>query len=128
MEPAGISMTAPTLPAYRTPDGSVAVCDHCRRWDWHGRCEGNCTPERSNGRMPKQGDPCLCPLGSGNGHRVAHCHCRESQYDHGGYTLVEVGDFTPAVEALLKLAERDERWHVWAGRDYTRRPRGQQAA
>jgi hypothetical protein len=32
------------------------------------------------------------------------------------------------VECGAAADERDERWHVWAGRGYTRRPRGQQAA
>jgi hypothetical protein len=34
-------------------------------------------------------------------------------------TIVECGQAADA---------RDERWHVWGGRDYTRRPRDEQAA
>src|SRR5688500_9588157 len=35
----------------------------------------------------------------------------------------------PILEACRQAADaNDERWHVWGGRDYTRRPRGQQAA
>jgi hypothetical protein len=37
----------PTLPAYRTSDGSVAVwCAHCQRWHWHGGCTNKCTQAR----------------------------------------------------------------------------------
>ena len=32
------------------------------------------------------------------------------------------------VECRAAADARDERWHVWGGKDYTRRPRGQQAA
>jgi hypothetical protein len=34
----------------------------------------------------------------------------------------------PVIVECAAADERDERWHVWAGRDYTRRPRSQQAA
>jgi Transcription factor WhiB len=32
------------------------------------------------------------------------------------------------VECGQAADARDERWHVWGGRDYTRKPRAQQAA
>ena len=35
----------------------------------------------------------------------------------------------PVIQPCGEAAQaNDERWHVWGGRDYTRRPRGQQAA
>jgi hypothetical protein len=34
--------------------------------------------------------PCTCPPGSGDGHRVAHCHDRNSPYDDTGYIAVEM--------------------------------------
>ena len=40
-------------------------------------------------QVPARGVPCTCPVGTGNGHRVAHCHCRCSPYDNTGYDLEE---------------------------------------
>ena len=88
---AGVEMTAPTLPAYRTPDGSLKVrCDYCRRWHQHGGCNGDCTPRRRSGRPIFQGEPCHCPPGTGNGHRAAHCWEETSPYRDSGYYLKEV--------------------------------------
>ncbi len=72
----------PTLPAYRTADGSQlrVWCDYCparsnsrRRgcWHYHG-----CGPE----------------FGSGDGHRVAHCWVADSPYRQTGYILREVAE------------------------------------
>ncbi len=41
--------------------------------------------KRTRGRLP-----CTCPLGSGDGHRVAHCSDPRSPYYASGYVLREV--------------------------------------
>lgn len=91
----------PTLPAYRTADGTItAWCNHCRRWHQHGGCRGDCTPERRRGRFIR-GSACNCPPGTGTGHRLAHCHCRCSPYRDTGYYLQETGElFTPAIAQM----------------------------
>lgn len=91
-------MNPPTLDAYRTPDGQLAVwCDHDARWHYHGGCATKSPCPRPKGRIPLAGTPCRCPAGTGNGHRIAHCHDAGSPYDREGYVLREVGPFTPAV-------------------------------
>jgi hypothetical protein len=69
----------PTLPACRTSDGALAVwCDHCRRWHLYGGCDNTCTESRrawgAKDHPVLQGEPCHCPPGVGDGHRVAHSH------------------------------------------------------
>jgi hypothetical protein len=97
-----------TLPAYRIPDGALAVwCDHCRCWHWHGGCVNTCTERRrawsAKGHPVFQGEPCHCPPGVGDGHRVTHCHDPSSPYDNQGCSLQEVGDFNLALESSHPL-------------------------
>jgi hypothetical protein len=85
------------LDAYRHPDGvHLAVwCPHERRWHQHGICrrvEGCANRDRSDFGAPG----CTCPAGSGDGHRGAHCTCRQSPLG-GGYYLREVGEYGPEV-------------------------------
>jgi hypothetical protein len=82
----------PTLPAYRSRDGIQLMvwCTHCQKWHSHGGCGGTCHPEiRDRYRCLPRGVPCTCPVGTSNGHRVAHCHGRCSPYDNTGYDLEE---------------------------------------
>lgn len=66
---------------------SDAVLPH---WLWisHLQQFADC---RYNDRVPGGRGVCTCPVGSGDGHRVAHCWNREpgSYYEHG-YVLYEV--------------------------------------
>lgn len=66
----------PVLPALRTSDDrQLAIwCKYCRRCHLHG----------TGGE----------PRGEGGGHRVAHCHNGNSDYQHTGYILKEVGMLT----------------------------------
>jgi hypothetical protein len=81
----------PTLDAYRDPNcNDLAVwCIYCERWHHHGA--HNDSPDCA---VTTQGAawnrPCTCPPGSGDGHRVAHCHDPASPYDITGYWLREV--------------------------------------
>jgi hypothetical protein len=63
---AGATTDRPTLPAYRTRDGSQLViwCDYCKACHSHGAA-------------------------GGTGHRVAHCWEPSSPYRNGGYYLKE---------------------------------------
>lgn len=77
--------TPPVLDATRDGVHLTFWCDHCRRLHYHGVCSGdpNC-PANPYGRKP-----CTCPTGSGDGHRVAHCHDPASPYYDTGYVLRE---------------------------------------
>jgi hypothetical protein len=83
---------APILDGYVTKDGiNVCVwCVHCRRWHYHGHHDESpgCT-YTGRGR-------CVCPIGSGDGHRVPHCHDPASPYNDTGYVIREVGYITDA--------------------------------
>lgn len=80
--------TAPVLDGYRDGVHISVWCDWCRRWHQHGVCSGDphCPAMRSGGRQA-----CTCPPGSGDGHRVAHCHHDRSPYAETGYIVREVG-------------------------------------
>jgi len=96
-------MKAPVLDAYRTPDGQLAVwCEHDRRWHWHGACDTTAPCPRPKRRLVLAGTPCRCPVGNGDGHRVAHCLDPKSPYDTTGYVIREVGPLTPAVRRAHK--------------------------
>jgi len=62
-------------------------CDHCQRLHHHGVCSGDprCPATQTRGR-----NACICPPGTGNGHRVAHCADPASPYYETGYVLHEV--------------------------------------
>lgn len=92
----------PTLDAYRSSDGLLLYvwCEHCREWHEHSAHGGG--PDcyvTSTGRSPR-----ACPLGCGDGPRVAHCLDPNSPYKRNtgpmytGYVLREVGPFTPEVQ------------------------------
>lgn len=82
----------PVLDAYRTGFNAVVWCEHERRWHYHGCCIGNCATKTLRG-------PCKCPIGSADGHRVAHCACPHSPYEETGYILREIGPFTKEIRA-----------------------------
>ena len=63
-------------------------CAHCRRDHLHGRCHDARTGCLFDERWPYR-YTCTCPLGYGDGHRVAHCHTEESPYYASGYIVVE---------------------------------------
>jgi hypothetical protein len=77
----------PVLDARRDGVHLVVWCSYCRRDHLHGVCSGDpdCPTMRTMGR-----EACTCPTGSGDGHRVAHCHDPASPYDETGYILREV--------------------------------------
>ncbi len=60
-------------------------CAHCGREHYHGRHD-----PRTNCRFNGLSGICTCPPGSGDGHRVAHCHDDQSPYDRAGYIVVEI--------------------------------------
>jgi len=94
----------PALDAYRSNlDRQLEVwCEHDRRWHLHGRhVPGRCPLPEFPGARQK----CTCPVGTGDGHRVAHCTCRNSPYIGRGYVLREVGPLT----AEVKRGRRDSR-------------------
>lgn len=63
-------------------------CPHCKRHHWHGahstRCHG-CGCELHDGR----GYACTCPVGAGDGQRMAHCD-QDSPFYRTGYIVREV--------------------------------------
>jgi hypothetical protein len=72
-----------------TPDGNIrGIRGMARLWKAYVRRFQQCT---FNDRAPGGRGICTCPMGCGDGHRVAHCHNREpgSYYEHG-YILHEV--------------------------------------
>lgn len=77
----------PVLEAVRDGVRLIVWCTHCGRDHIHGVCSGDpkCPTMRTRGRFP-----CTCPRGSGDGHRVAHCHDPASPYYETGYVLREV--------------------------------------
>lgn len=94
----------PTLDAYATNDGLLLVwCDHEHRWHTHGRCLGSMAVDCPHGQRQYEGVPCTCRVGSGNGHRVAHCACPRSPLKATGYRLREVGRFTAKIKASRKV-------------------------
>jgi hypothetical protein len=58
-----------------------------RAWLAHLDMFASCT---YNDRVPGGRGICTCPVGSGDGHRVAHCWNTESAYYERGYILHEV--------------------------------------
>ncbi len=61
-------------------------CPHCERDHHHGR-HNPATGCRYTGHPSST---CICPPGTGDGHRVAHCHNDQSPYWDGGYIVTEV--------------------------------------
>jgi hypothetical protein len=70
-------------------------CAWCRSWHLHGvhnsiRCKDpGCPCPRHPDYLASRG-PCLCPRGTGDGPREAHCFRPGSPFRPGGYILREV--------------------------------------
>jgi hypothetical protein len=69
-------------------------CPWCRSYHWHGahdtsRCTGEGCPCPRHPDYHHSRGPCLCPIGTGDGHRGAHCWT-DSPLRATGYILVEV--------------------------------------
>lgn len=70
-------------------------CPWCRDYHWHG-AHSSCHPGADECPCPRHPDYhhsrgiCLCPLGSADGHRGAHCWAPGSPYRRTGYILREV--------------------------------------
>jgi hypothetical protein len=86
------SHKVPVLDARRSADGSqlLAWCKYCRRSHYHGRHRLGTGCIYDWCVTDVIGDVCTCPTGTGDGHRVAHCHNQKSPYINGGYILKEV--------------------------------------
>lgn len=87
----GDCVTNQTIPVvYAQREGAYLVfrCEHCGVEHVHGVCSGGtaCLSVLTRGRLQ-----CICPSGSGDGHRVAHCSDPTSPYYMRGYFLVERG-------------------------------------
>lgn len=80
----------PILDAVVSADGINAKvwCRFCRRWHLHGHHDSN-TPDCPLTSISR-GARCTCPIGTGDGHRWAHCHNNSSPYNETGYVLREV--------------------------------------
>jgi hypothetical protein len=65
----------PVIPALRVQTSLTFYCGWCRCWHWHsvhGACDSGCScPMHAN--LHGRHERCTCPLGSGDGHRGAHC-------------------------------------------------------
>ena len=84
-----MSTETPVIEAHRDGVHLVFWCGHCGREHSHGVCSGN----KSCPAMQTYGlKACTCPAGSGDGHRIAHCHDDASPYAETGYVLREVTD------------------------------------
>lgn len=79
-----------------------------RLWKRYVRRHASCT---YNGKVPGGRGFCTCPMGSGDGHRVAHCWNREpgGYYDHG-YVLHEV---EPNDARATRKPPRKSRRGIW---------------
>lgn len=76
----------PVLSAYDTGKSLIVWCAHCRRWHFHGRCNGG---------------------SDGDGHRAAHCYKPGSPYDRTGYVIRYIGPATP--DMLKDIQRRRQR-------------------
>lgn len=77
----------PVLSGARSEDGVhiIVWCHYCNRDHTHGRHAGgslDCAFDGYRGR-------CTCPVGAGDGHRVAHCSDPDSPYRETGYIVKE---------------------------------------
>ncbi len=79
----------PVIEAVRQGNSITFPCEYCRATHWHG-AHGSCDGCGCHLHEDILGWPCTCPIGAGNGHRVAHCWNPKSPYKVTGYVLVEV--------------------------------------
>lgn len=82
----------PVLEAYRTDNGTqLSVwCGYCNREHRHSRHDPDTGCTAYDKRTHRFRAACTCPPGTGDGHRVAHCHDADSPYADSGYVLREV--------------------------------------
>jgi hypothetical protein len=76
----------PIVDAHRDGVHLMFWCKYCNREHSHGVCGR--TPG-CDWRPTDRNPVCICPTGSGDGHRAAHCHNPDSPY-RDGYVLREV--------------------------------------
>jgi hypothetical protein len=86
----------PVLAAWPSADGRflLGFCPWCQKWHQHARhgadadCGPGCPcPMHGGGHLTAR--QCLCPPGSGDGHRRAHCP-GDTPFKTGGYVVREV--------------------------------------
>lgn len=82
---------APLIAVVREGRYLTFRCAYCGRPHWHGAHSSLCAPgcPCELHRDYDRAGPCICPPGSGDGHRAAHCTGR-SPYRRTGYVLREV--------------------------------------
>lgn len=81
-----LDQEAPTLPGKINGPYVEVWCEHCKRDHQHGRH----TPGTAcRWDMMRPAEKCTCPLGAGDGHRVAHCGDPDSPYADSGYVIAE---------------------------------------
>jgi hypothetical protein len=88
----------PRMPVVRAVRDGVHLtfpCPWCRTNHWHGahdstRCRDPRCPCPRHIDYHRTRGPCLCPLGTGNGHRAAHCTEPSSPFKATGYVVKEV--------------------------------------
>ena len=83
--PMWLELGAPVVPARREGATLVITCPYCSQEHRHGGCRWKppCLPlEGKNGI-------CLCPPGTGSGHRIEHCRVRPRDRLLPGYIILE---------------------------------------
>lgn len=87
-----------------TPEGLIRrIPGMARLWKAYVRRFETC---RYNPDVPGGRGICTCPMGSGDGHRVAHCWKEDSPYFRHGYILHEVEPEDPRAFTKPKRARR----------------------
>ena len=88
-------MTAPVLGGLADGAYISVWCSYCKRDHQHGRHDA-ATGCRWDSLRPEVAS-CTCPPGTGDGHRVAHCHDSDSPYADTGYIVKEILPGAPVV-------------------------------
>lgn len=89
--------------ALKPKEDSVLALQVRKLWRNYVRRFEQC---RFNPNAPGGRGICTCPMGSGDGHRVAHCHKRDSAYYDHGYVLHEVAPNDPRATARPRRTRR----------------------